>query len=65
MQVLTNSPRQQWCNWAFPPGKHNTIPSTPDLSAFTRYGGFDIQADRLAFIDGSAFRLSSRSSIPG
>lgn len=49
-----NSPsRQQWCNWAFPPGKYNTIPKSPDLSQYTKYGGFNIQADRLALIDGS------------
>jgi len=44
--------RQQWCNWAFPPGRYNRIPPTPDLSAINKYGGYNISVDRLAFIDG-------------
>lgn len=44
---------QQWCTWAFPAGKHNKIPSTPQLSEYNKYGGYNIQADRLALIDGS------------
>jgi hypothetical protein len=44
---------QQWCTWAFPAGIYNSIPSTPDLEAYNQYGGFNISADRLAFIDGN------------
>jgi len=57
--IANNEYRQQWCNWAFPPGRYNRIPPTPDLSAFNKYGGFNISADRLAFIDGSKFELFS------
>ncbi|KAH6670784.1 extracelular serine carboxypeptidase-like protein [Halenospora varia] len=53
MNVLQLDYTQQWCTWAFPPGKYNKIPSTPDLEQFNKYGAFDIKADRLAFIDGS------------
>ncbi|KAL9096942.1 MAG: hypothetical protein Q9165_000906 [Trypethelium subeluteriae] len=44
---------QQWCTWAFPPGEYNTIPSTPDLTQYTKYGDFNFSAPRLAFIDGN------------
>jgi hypothetical protein len=50
--MLTLARSQQWCTWAFPPGKYNSIPPTPDLSQFNKFGGFDIKADRLALIDG-------------
>lgn len=43
---------QQWCNWAYPPGKHNSIPFTPDLNRINKYGGYSVTADRLAHIDG-------------
>ncbi|KAF2704383.1 hypothetical protein K504DRAFT_390113 [Pleomassaria siparia CBS 279.74] len=45
---------QQWCTWAFPPGKYNSIPPTPDLDSYNKYGGYNIQAPRLALIDGEA-----------
>jgi hypothetical protein len=51
-RVLQIDYTQQWCDWAFPPGEFNSIPSTPDLSWYNRYGGFDFKADRLALIDG-------------
>ncbi|KAK0289501.1 hypothetical protein LTR35_002698 [Friedmanniomyces endolithicus] len=43
---------QQWCEWAFPPGQYNTIPSTPDLYQINKYGGYNVGAPRLAHIDG-------------
>ncbi|EME82213.1 uncharacterized protein MYCFIDRAFT_60304 [Pseudocercospora fijiensis CIRAD86] len=43
---------QQWCTWAYPPGEHNSIPSTPDLNRINKYGGYTVTADRLAHIDG-------------
>jgi len=49
--------RQQWCNWAFPPGRYTRTPTSPDLSVFNKYGGFNISAERLAFIDGSMIHL--------
>jgi len=52
MNVVQADYTQQWCNWAYPPGKHNKIPSSPNLHEFSKYGGFDLTADRLAFIDG-------------
>lgn len=51
-RVLDVQYTQEWCDWAFPPGNYNRIPPTPDLQLWNRYGGFDLQADRLAFIDG-------------
>ncbi|KAJ9201928.1 hypothetical protein DTO164E3_3366 [Paecilomyces variotii] len=53
-RVLQVNYTQEWCEWAFPKGKYNSIPSTPDLNYWNRYGGFNISADRLAFIDGSS-----------
>lgn len=44
---------QEWCNWAFPKGQYNSIPPTPDLTAYNSYGGYNVTADRLAHIDGS------------
>lgn len=43
---------QEWCTWAFPHGKYNKVPSTPDLDRQNVYGGWDVTADRLAHIDG-------------
>lgn len=51
-RVLKTDYTQQWCNWAFPPGQHNSIPSTPDLEAYNKYGGYSVESDRLAHIDG-------------
>lgn len=46
---------QQWCKWAFPKGTYNSIPANgPNLTYYNLYGGFNIQADRLALIDGSS-----------
>jgi len=53
-RVLQKDYTQQWCTWAFPKGKYNKIPSTPDLNSYERYGGFNFTADRLAFVDGSS-----------
>ena len=51
---------QQWCNWAFPPGKFNSIdPNGPNLTWYNKYsinypdGSFDFKADRLAMVDGA------------
>ncbi len=53
MNVLQVDYTQQWCTWAFPPGRYNKIPSTPDLNSFNHFGGFNFSAPRLAFIDGN------------
>ena len=53
-RVLQKDYTQQWCNWAFPKGTYNSIPAEPDLTPYNKYGGFNISADRLALIDGSA-----------
>lgn len=52
-----NECSQEWCNWAFPHGKHNRIPHTPDLSRYNSFGGWDVRAYRLAHIDGSKLIL--------
>lgn len=54
MNVLQVDYTQQWCKWAFPPGKYNSIPPNgPILSTTNKYGGFNIAHPRLAFIDGA------------
>lgn len=52
-RVLQVNYTQQWCDWAFPPGKYNSIPRQPELHWYNDYGGFNFSAERLAFIDGS------------
>ena len=52
-RVLQVNYTQQWCEWAFPVGKYNSIPPTPNLDYYNKYGGFNFSADRLAFIDGN------------
>jgi hypothetical protein len=42
----------RWCDWAFPAGEYNSIPSTPDLEYYNIYGGYSVNAERLAHIDG-------------
>lgn len=51
-RVLQIDYTQQWCTWAFPKGKYNSIPSTPDLGPYNSYGGLNVEVDRLAKIDG-------------
>lgn len=52
-RVLQVDYTQQWCTWAFPRGLDNSIPRTPNLEWYNRYGDFDISAPRLALIDGN------------
>ena len=50
-RVLQVDYTQQWCTWSFGDG----VPSTgPNVTAYDEYGGFNISAPRLAFIDGSS-----------
>lgn len=51
--MLNDSLSQQWCTWAFPHGKYNSVPPTPNLSYYNNFGGYTVVADRLAFVDGS------------
>ncbi|KAI1195003.1 peptidase S28 [Nemania serpens] len=53
-RVIDKHYTQQWCNWAFPRGKHNSIPPSPDLEKWNVYGDFNFRAERLLFVDGSA-----------
>ncbi|TVY80978.1 putative extracellular serine carboxypeptidase [Lachnellula suecica] len=52
LKVLQVDYTQQWCTWAFPKGKYNSIPPTPDLQRLNVYGGYNLAADRLALVDG-------------
>lgn len=52
-RVLQRNYTQQWCTWAFPPGAHNSVPSSPELHYYNKYGGWNIKAENLALIDGS------------
>ncbi|KAI1123531.1 peptidase S28 [Nemania abortiva] len=45
---------QEWCTWAFPKGKYNSIPPAPDSARWNSYGDFALKADRLLFLDGGA-----------
>jgi hypothetical protein len=49
---LKASYTQQWCDWAFPPGQYNKIPSSPEIWRINKYGGFNVKQKRLAHIDG-------------
>ena len=40
------------CLQAYPPGKHFVVPPFPNITAVNALGDFDIEADRLAIIDG-------------
>lgn len=51
-RVLTGDYTQEICTMAFPPGEYNSIPSSPNIDLWNGYGGFNLSADRLAFIDG-------------
>ncbi|KAI0403520.1 peptidase S28 [Xylaria palmicola] len=53
-RVVDKTYTQQWCNWAFPKGKYNSIPASPDHARWNVYGDFALRADRLLFVDGSA-----------
>ncbi|KAI0467796.1 peptidase S28 [Xylaria cf. heliscus] len=53
-RVINAEYTQQWCNWAFPKGKYNSIPPTPNHAKWNVYGDFNFKADRLLFVDGSA-----------
>lgn len=52
-RVMDAAYTQQQCDAAFPPGRYNAIPASPDVDRWNAYGGYDVQADRLAFIDGN------------
>ncbi|KAJ7667548.1 extracelular serine carboxypeptidase-like protein [Mycena polygramma] len=43
---------QRWCTWSFPQGQFNSIPNTPALERWNKFGGLSLQADRLAQVDG-------------
>lgn len=51
-RVIQPSHSQQWCEWAFPPGKYSSIPKSPDVERWNSRGGYEIAADRLALVDG-------------
>ena len=40
------------CHQAFPPGEHFQVPHMPNVNDVNKLGDFDLEADRLAFIDG-------------
>jgi hypothetical protein len=52
-RVLQIPYTQQWCTWAFPAGQHNSIPASPELEYYNKYGGWNLQAPNLALIDGN------------
>ena len=40
------------CEYAFPPGKHSSVPSMPNVTRINQYGDYALKASRLAIIDG-------------
>ncbi|GAA5934245.1 uncharacterized protein JCM15063_004515 [Sporobolomyces koalae] len=53
-RLITPEYTGQICKQAFPPGKLNAVPVTPNVTRINQYGSFDLSYPRLAFIDGSA-----------
>ncbi|KAF7314636.1 hypothetical protein MKEN_00937300 [Mycena kentingensis (nom. inval.)] len=51
-KLLTLNYESKICRQAFPPGKHFTVPTMPNVTVVNELGDFDIKADRLAIIDG-------------
>ncbi|KAF8214964.1 serine carboxypeptidase S28-domain-containing protein [Mycena galopus ATCC 62051] len=51
-QLLTLGYESKICRMAYPPGKHFTVPTLPNVTVVNELGDFDIAADRLAIIDG-------------
>ncbi|KAF8885674.1 serine carboxypeptidase S28-domain-containing protein [Gymnopilus junonius] len=51
-KLLTLGYESKICKQAFPPGKHFSVPSLPNITAVNALGDFWIEADRLAIIDG-------------
>jgi hypothetical protein len=51
-RVLDIDYEHKICTQAFPPGKYYQVPPLPNVTAVNALGGFNIAADRLAFIDG-------------
>ncbi|KAI0670867.1 peptidase S28 [Trametes maxima] len=49
---LTLDYESKICKQAYPPGKHFVVPPFPNITAVNALGDFDIEADRLAIIDG-------------
>ncbi|KDQ17272.1 hypothetical protein BOTBODRAFT_648619 [Botryobasidium botryosum FD-172 SS1] len=52
-KFVTSVGLAEFCNYQFPPGKFASIPAVPDVESINAFGGLDIAADRLAFIDGT------------
>ncbi|PSR83862.1 hypothetical protein PHLCEN_2v5571 [Hermanssonia centrifuga] len=50
--LLTLDYESKICRQAFPAGKHFKVPHLPNVTAVNVLGDFDIEADRLAIIDG-------------
>ncbi|KAJ7617546.1 serine carboxypeptidase S28-domain-containing protein [Mycena polygramma] len=51
-KLLTLAYESKICRMAYPPGKHFTVPTLPNVTVVNQLGDFDIAADRLAIIDG-------------
>lgn len=56
--LLTLDYVQDMCS-AYPPGKVFSLPSTPNTTEVNALGGFDLNVDNLAIIDGECTFSSS------
>ncbi|KAL8290356.1 hypothetical protein RQP46_002614 [Phenoliferia psychrophenolica] len=52
-RLITPDYTGQICRLAFPKGKLNRVPNTPNVTEINQWGGYDFAYPRLAFIDGS------------
>ncbi|BGP42000.1 hypothetical protein JCM10449v2_005997 [Rhodotorula kratochvilovae] len=52
-RLLTPDYTGKICRRAFPPGKLNRVPASPNVTAINQWGSFDLSYPRLAFVDGS------------
>ncbi|KAM0751280.1 hypothetical protein T439DRAFT_313583 [Meredithblackwellia eburnea MCA 4105] len=53
-RLITPDYTGQVCPLAFPPQNGYTVPARPNTTIINQHGGYDLEADRLAFVDGSA-----------
>ncbi|TFK89724.1 peptidase S28 [Polyporus arcularius HHB13444] len=51
-RLLTLEYESKICRQAYLPGKHFAVPALPNITAVNALGDYDIEADRLAIIDG-------------
>ena len=59
-KLLTLDYASKTCRQAYPPGEHFIVPNLPNITAVNSLGDFDIEANRLAIIDGDSMSSHDR-----